>query len=113
MKQPIYYIDTIEQLQQIILSNKITIVKFGAPWCAPCKRVDPLIVQCSESLPDFVQLCILNVDVSFKVYSYFKSKRMTNGIPALLRFDRKQSLTPDDVVIGADPEQIKAFFGRI
>ena len=43
----------------------------------------------------------------------FKSKKMINGIPAIFAFKQGNiSTVPDDVVVGADENQIRLFFQK-
>ena len=57
--------------------------------------------------------CFKNVDESFDVYSYFKSKKMVNGIPVILCYKKgNTSYIPDDSITGSDPAALDAFFRR-
>jgi thiol-disulfide isomerase/thioredoxin len=116
MKLPIITeIQSLEQLKAILSnSQKITIIKLGAKWCSPCKRIEPLVYQWTDKLPNNAQMCFIDIDISFNMYSFLKSKRIVNGVPALLCYDKKNVFEPipDDVVIGADPQQIHLFFER-
>jgi thiol-disulfide isomerase/thioredoxin len=120
MKPPIITdIQSLEQLQQILGSMqsnnvKMTIIKLGAKWCQPCKRIEPMVYQWMDKLPDNIQVCLIDIDISFNFYSFLKSKRIVNGVPALLAYYRKNvvEMIPDDVVIGADTKQVHLFFER-
>jgi len=37
------------------------LVEFGAPWCGPCRTLEPLVVQVGEELGE--RLAVLKVDV--------------------------------------------------
>jgi thiol-disulfide isomerase/thioredoxin len=118
MKLPIITeINSLDEFKEILGRNdkKITIVKMGATWCQPCKRIEPLVYRWIDKLPDNVQMCLIDIDVSFQMYSFLKSKRIVNGVPALLCYDKKGSLfnaIPDDVVVGSDINQVNLFFDR-
>jgi hypothetical protein len=50
---------------------------------------------------------------SFDFYSFLKSKKMVNGIPALLCYKKSNATyIPDDIVTGSDPQQLHQFFTR-
>jgi hypothetical protein len=62
-------------------------------------------------MPDNVQGAIIDVDESFDVYSFLKSKKMVNGIPVVLAYYKGNfNYIPDTSVIGADKKQLLAFF---
>ena len=89
------------------------IIKFGAEWCGPCKKMSDLFHSWVEKMPNNVQVAILDVDESFEIYAYLKSKKMVNGVPVILCYQKGNlNFIPDDVVIGADHGQINLFFQR-
>ena len=73
-----------------ILPNNpgLIIMKFGAEWCKPCKVSKPLVYEYFNAMPDNVLCYDVDVDDSFDLYAFFKSKRMINGIPVILAFKR-------------------------
>jgi len=103
--------DFANQLQ----SNKgLFIIKFGAEWCGPCKKIDPLVYQWfSKIQSEIIQCAIIDIDDNFEIYAFLKNKKMVNGVPAILCYN-KGTLTyvPDDFIIGANEEQINLFFTR-
>jgi thiol-disulfide isomerase/thioredoxin len=91
----------------------LIIIKLGATWCGPCKRIKPVVDAFFASSPDNVLCCEIDVDESFDLYSYFKSKKMVNGVPAILCWKKGNlSFIPNDSVTGADPSSLDAFFKR-
>jgi thioredoxin 1 len=91
----------------------LIIIKLGAKWCAPCKRIKPVVNGFFASSPDNVLCCDIDVDECTDLYSFLKSKKMVNGIPVMLCYKKgNTSFIPDDSIIGADPTQLDAFFRR-
>jgi thioredoxin 1 len=89
------------------------IIKFGAEWCGPCKKIEGLVHEWFNKTNDKVQCAVIDVDESFDIYAFLKSKKMVNGIPAILCYYKdNHNYVPDDIVIGADVPQINAFFTR-
>lgn len=93
------------------------IIKFGAEWCGPCKKIEGLVYDWFSKLsPDFLRTAMVDIDDedSFDLYAFLKNKKMINGVPTIL-FYKKGNLTyiPDDSVVGADPNQVNLFFQRI
>jgi thioredoxin-like negative regulator of GroEL len=91
----------------------LILLKMGASWCKPCKQIKPVVDAFFASSPDNVICCEIDIDESFEVYSYFKKKRMVNGVPVILCFKKgNTSYIPDDSITGALPADLDAFFKR-
>ena len=91
----------------------LVIIKMGATWCGPCKKIKPVVDAFFASSPDNVICCEIDVDESVDLYTYFKSKRMVNGIPVIMCFKKgNTSYIPDDSITGADPSALDEFFKR-
>jgi len=107
-------IGSVVAFQQLLIDNPGWVVlKFGAEWCGPCKKIEGLVEQWFSVMPPTVQCCKIDVDESFELYGFLKSKRRINGIPAILAY-RKGNLNyiPNDMMAGADVAQVNAFFQR-
>ena len=91
----------------------LIVLKLSALWCAPCKLIEPAVHGFFASSPPEVICGDIDVDQSFDFYSFLKSKKMVNGIPVLLCFKKgHETYIPDDMVTGADSQQLHQFFVR-
>ena len=91
----------------------LVILKLGATWCGPCKRIKPVLDGFFASSPDNVICCDIDVDECSDLYTYFKSKKMVNGIPVILLYKKgNTSYIPDDSITGADAAELDKFFRR-
>ena len=90
------------------------IVKLGAEWCGPCKKIEPFVYDLINKLTNpNIQCAVIDVDESFELYAFLKSKKMISGIPAILAYYKGNThYVPDEVVIGADPNEIVNLFNR-
>ena len=106
-------IETRQEFASILEKNEsIVIIKLGAEWSTPCKKIEGDVHKYFEKMPANASCFIIDIDESFDLYAYLKSKKVVNGIPALLAY-RKGSTNPcapDEAVIGTDLTQLKMFF---
>ena len=107
---------TLEKVQKELESNQILIIKFTAEWCGPCKGIKPICEKCISNLPQHILFQEIDVDESIELYSFLKTKKMVNGIPAILAYfagEKDSFYIPDDSVLGGDKKQVESFFQRI
>ena len=96
-----------------IAGDKLVMVDFYTTWCGPCKRIKPVLDGFFASSPDNVLCCDIDVDECSDLYSYFKSKKMVNGVPVILLYKKgNTNFFPDDSITGADPVELDKFFKR-
>jgi thioredoxin-like negative regulator of GroEL len=89
----------------------LILVKFGATWCKPCKKVDTLIKERMLQMPDTFSCFIIDIDECLDVYAFLKAKRMVNGIPSILAWKKgNQGIIPDAVVASSNENEINIFF---
>jgi thioredoxin 1 len=107
-------IDGITEFRQLLETNPgLVVLKMGAEWCGPCKRIHSVVEEGLGLLPENVQKVVLDIDESIELYAYLKNRKRVNGIPAILAWKRGNvSDIPDDVVLGADVPQVIGFFQR-
>lgn len=107
-------IDNVNQFREYLQTNPgLIIIKFGADWCGPCKRIEKQVHDWFDHMPSTVQCFMVDVDESFEIYAFLKTKKMVNGVPAILCYEKGNvSYVPSDTIIGADKAGIDAFFQR-
>jgi thioredoxin len=53
---------TMEDLQKNLNKDKLILVDFNAPWCAPCKKMAPMLEELSNNQKEMMHLLKINVD---------------------------------------------------
>lgn len=101
---------------QTEMGKCVLIIKFGADWCGPCKKIAPIFYDFIEKAPTNIIFADINIDENADLYMTLKKHKMVNGIPVFFAFygDEKRDkwFIPEDSVIGADEISVKAFFDR-
>lgn len=113
-KQIISEIENRDAFMTLLQHNPgLIVLKLGAEWCGPCKNIKQAVHGFFASSPPEVVCGDIDVDKSFDFYSFLKSKKMVNGIPALICYKKGNSTyIPDDIVTGANSQQLHNFFIR-
>ena len=82
--------------QEVLKSDKLTVVDFWAPWCGYCIKLGPVIEQIAEEMPD-VKFVKCNTDECMNVSQSYA----ISGLPCLLMFKNGE---PQDRLVGAMPK---------
>lgn len=103
-----------DDYMSLIKSNPgLFIVKFGAEWCAPCKKIENEVFKKFNNMPDNVQCAVIDIDNNFDVYAFLKTKKMFVGIPAILCYQKENdSYIPDEIHNNSNIGELHDFFTR-
>ena len=66
----------------VIKSDKPTVVDFWAEWCGPCKQIGPVLEEISDEMKDQVVIAKHNIDQEPNTPTKYGIK----GIPTMLLF---------------------------
>ena len=107
-------VKTRDDFARLLITNPgLIIIKFGAEWCGPCKKIEGLVHEWFERTNEKVQCVLIDVDECFDFYGFLKSKKMVNGIPVILSYEKGNvNYIPNDIIVGADVAKINEFFQR-
>jgi thioredoxin 1 len=113
-KQVITLFESRNHFLELLKNNPgIIVVKLGATWCGPCKKIAHVVEAFFATSPPEVICADIDVDESFDLYSAYKRLRIVNGIPTMLCYKRGNlGFYPDDIVVGIQPQDLAGFFKR-
>lgn len=101
-----------KEFAEMLEQNKsVLIFKFGAEWCAPCQKIKKDVHALMDRMPEGIICFDVDVDDSFDLYAYLKSKKIVNGVPCILAYYAgNTSFAPDEVVLGSKMTEINSLF---
>ena len=114
MIETINEIENMDSFKKILEINPgLVIIKFGADWCGPCKKIEGMVMDWFSKMPNNVQTVYVDIDESFEVYAFLKNKKMLNGIPGILMYKKGNiGYIFDDAVNNSNCKEIDDFFSR-
>ena len=83
--------------QDVLQAEKPVLVDFWAAWCAPCRRVAPILEQIQSEHGDKLEIVKLNVDENPET----AMKYQITSIPAMKLYSNGEVVK---TVIGAKPK---------
>jgi thioredoxin 1 len=87
-----------DTFDEVIGSDKPTLVDFWADWCGPCKMIAPILEELAEEHGDRFTLAKVDVQAEPDLASRFE----VQGIPLLILFQEGDILAK---VVGARPKE--------
>lgn len=114
MNPTIFSIKKLDDFYKLLANNPgLLVIKFGAEWCNPCKRIESTVTEWYSKMPNNVQTVIIDIDESFELYAHMKHRKMLQSIPGILMYKKGNlSYVFDDAVNTSNLEEINKFFIR-
>ena len=63
---------TLESLQKIIDSEKLVLIDFYAPWCGPCKKMEPLLETVTNDYKGKATVIRINIDECKSIAQHYR-----------------------------------------
>jgi thioredoxin 1 len=84
--------------QDVLQSDKPVLVDFWAEWCAPCRKVSPLLDEIANEMPDRLEIVKLNADENPDTVRTYR----VMSLPTMTIFKNGE---PVKQIIGARPKR--------
>lgn len=88
------------------VANKLTVINFWAPWCGPCKILDPILADLEKTYGDRIKFAKMNVDGNQAI----AEKYHVMSVPSLVIFKNGKAA---EKVTGVYPkEKLAKYFDK-
>ena len=77
-----------ENFNEIINSEQLTLVDFFATWCGPCKTMHPVLEQLKEQMGDRLRILKIDVDKNETLSASYR----VQAVPTLMLFRKGELL---------------------
>ena len=79
--------------KEVVQSDKPVVVDFGAMWCGPCKRLQPIVEELAKEYEGRVKIAKFDIDESPKTPAQFRIL----SVPTVLFFKGGKQV---DMIVG-------------
>ena len=83
---------------EVLESAVPVIVEFGAPWCRPCKAIEPALAEIAAASEGRVRLVRLDIDANLRTPSRFG----VLSVPTVILFEGGE---PRETLVGAQSKR--------
>jgi len=98
--------DNVEVFKAVMNKNSVSVVKAGATWCGPCKRIAPEVEKIYPQLSSNIQVYHIDVDECPDIASHLRIRKL----PTFLSFINGE---PMDVLESSTIADIVKFFRKV
>ena len=77
-------IKTEDELNQFINENEKCLLKFGAPWCSPCKQIQPILEDLE--IQEVIKVAEVNIDEAGDLAMKYNIR----SVPSTIIFENKE-----------------------
>ena len=81
-------ISSAAELEKHLNSAPVTLIDFWAPWCGPCKAMNPVLEQIATELKGRVSVVKINIDQAPEL----ATQHQISSIPSLMLFSGKKQI---------------------
>lgn len=86
-------------IDKLINQTKVSVVKFGASWCGPCKMLAPVLEKLADDMAD---VTFVDVDVDDEEASTIVSEAKITSVPLIVV---TKNGFPRERILGFRPEE--------
>lgn len=91
-------VDESSYTKEVVESQTPVLIKFWAPWCAPCKILDPVVESIAEERGEALKVVTLNVDEA----PGLAAQNGVRGLPTVMLFKGGERL---EALTGVQPKE--------
>ncbi|MDE5545450.1 MAG: thioredoxin family protein [Malacoplasma sp.] len=88
-----------KNIESLINQTNISVVKFGATWCGPCKMLAPVLEKLSEEL---IEVTFIDVDVDDEEAEITVKNSEVSSVPLMVFYKEGKVVNK---VLGFRPEE--------